>query len=137
MIWGKSTQKYKEATFIFSKLIVVFFGILACVVIGFFLANSLLPSESGRDFRAAATIAGVFIGLFAILMRAKYRWTVKTLIFSLTPIELILMFAIMSGSGSYVIDAFNLRWFAGLNLYIMLPWFIGMGIGSGFIKDKS
>ncbi len=98
------------------------------------MVNGFLPSENGRDFSSAGVVAGLFIGFFAVLLRAKYKWDVKTLIFSLIPVELVLIFAIMSGSGSYAIDVFNLKWLAGLNIFILFPWLVGIGVGSAFIK---
>ena len=111
-------------------------GIFACIAAGLLLANAFLSSESGRDFRPAGIIAGVLVGLFAFLLRSKYQWSIKILIFSLIPIELVFLFAIMSGSGSYAIDVFNLRWLAGLNIFILLPWIFGISIGSAFIRYK-
>lgn len=118
------------------KLLITFFGILVCIAIGLFLAYTFWPPVSGRDFRLGAAIAGILISLFSILLRAKYKWSLSSLLISLIPVEMVTMFMVMSGSGSFSIDSFNLRWLAGLNLYIALPWLIGIGIGSVLFRIK-
>lgn len=112
------------------KLLITLIGVLVCIASGLFLAYTFWPPASGRDFRSGATIAGILISLFSIFLRAKYKWSLTSLLVSLIPVEVVTMFMIMSGSGSFSIDNFNLRWLTWLNLYIALPWLIGIGIGS-------
>jgi len=119
------------------RLIIVFLGILICVVTSIFLAHTFFPPVSGRDFRLYAMISGILITLFSVLLRAKYKWSLNSILVSLAPVELITMLIIMSGSGSFAIDSFNLKWFFGLNLYIALPWVSGVIIGSGLLKLKA
>ena len=119
------------------KLTIAFLGILACIATGLFLAYTFWPPVSGRDFRLGAAIAGVLIVVFSSILRAKYKWSLGSLFASLIPVELFTMLIIMSGSGSFSVDFFNLQWLLFLNLFIALPWAIGVGIGSGFIKSKA
>ncbi len=118
------------------KLIIVFFGILICVITGLFLAYTFFPPISGRDFKLGAMIAGVLITLFSILLRAKYKWSLNFLLVSLIPIELLTILMIMSGSGGFSMNYFNLKWLLGLNFYLALPWVVGIIIGSGLSKLK-
>ena len=118
------------------KMLIALIGIFLCVVAGLLLAATLGSRFTGRDFRLSATIAGILIILFSILLRAKYRWSINSLLISLVPVEVVTMYLIMVGSGSYSIDLFNLRWIAGLNLYLALPWFIGISIGSIIFRTK-
>ena len=120
----------------YSEGSITFFGILGCMLSGALLAFTFWHPNSGRDFRIAGIISGIFICLFAIRLGSKYQWRLSVFIISLIPVELVLILAIMSGSGSYSIDTFNLQWLLGLNIFVALPWFIGAGIGKVLAQSK-
>ena len=82
------TLKDKRDRIIIIKLLIAFSGILICIATGLFLAYTFWPPASGRDFRLGSTIAGILIGLFSILLRVKYKWSLRSLLVSLIPVEI-------------------------------------------------
>jgi|SRR5690349_14386396 len=104
-------------------------------------AAILLPplwrGMSGRDFRPQATAMAILIFGFAIAARRGLRWSAVDFIGSVLPIEfltLVIVGSFSGFSGSAILDRFNLEQLAFLNLFVALPWFAGLGVGSVWLR---
>jgi len=101
------------------------------------LVASLLPglweAESGRDFIPQAVNASVLILIVAFSLRRRSRWPLSHLLAALIPTQIILLLGISAFSGytgTHILDTFNLEWLLTLDLFIALPWVIGVTVGS-------
>lgn len=71
--------------------------------------------------------------LLSTFLRGAREWRIVDLLLGIVPIESATFFAIshLSGfDGSEILHPFNLEWFALLNLFVGLPWVIGILVGS-------
>lgn len=123
----------------FYRLAIADLGVSLCVVAGLFLPT-FWDGISGRDFRPNATNAGILIFIFAIILRFGYHWPVKVLVLSIIPILglTLLGIGIFSGYiGTDLLNPFNIMWFFYLNLFIGIPWLVGIGVASIALSRKN
>jgi hypothetical protein len=107
-------------------------GILTCSVIAAVLPP-LWQGISGRDFRPQATVMAVLILIVSSTFRGFLRWRILNLIGALCIVEILTLTIIsyFSGyTGMRILNAFNLEWLAYMNIFIGLPWVLGLGAGS-------
>lgn len=107
-------------------------GVWACVVAAG-LAWLPFGNRLGRDLRPAATTAGLLVLAFGILVRRHLGWRFRDFLGAAVAAEvaLLLLVSHFSGaSGARLLDPFNLRWWAFLNLFVGLPWLGGYVLGS-------
>jgi len=107
-------------------------GILMCALVAAFLPP-LWQGVSGRDFRPQATTMAFFLLVLSILFRGFLRWRLLNLMIALFIVEIITLtiIAYFSGyTGIGILDSFNLEWLAFMNIFIGLPWLLGLGTGS-------
>jgi hypothetical protein len=113
--------------------------IILCVVIGSFIPL-LWGHQGGRDFRQEAA-ASAFLILFAsAFFYGRLRWKLTNLLIALLIIEILTLFIIgdFSGySGFEIFDSFNLDWLLYLNIFIGLPWLLGLLPGIILRKGKN
>ncbi len=111
-------------------------AIVACAAVALLLPP-LWTGISGRDFRPQATAMAILLVVAAIGLRRGLRWPVMPLVLGLAAIELLtlLVIAAFSGyGGTGLLDEFNLLWLAYMNLFIGLPWLLGLVAGSIWLR---
>ena len=102
-----------------------------------YLASPLWHGISGRGFYPEATTMAILIFLLAVVFRRAFRWIVLDFILGLLIVEVITLAVIadVSGlTGLETFDSFNLLWLAFMNLFIGLPWLLGYGLGSLWLR---
>jgi hypothetical protein len=113
-------------------------GILLCAVVAN-LMPPLWPGVSGRDFRPQEIVMAVMLFILSALLRGAAKWHWVNLVAALAIVEIITM-AIISYftgyTGAEIFDSSNLEWLAFMNKYIGLPWLLGLGIGSLWLKIR-
>jgi hypothetical protein len=100
-------------------------------------APPLWHGVSGRDFRPQATMVAILILIVGIALRRGLRWPASDLILGLLLPEIITLSIIAKFSGFTwleMFDPFNLWWLAYMNEFIGLPWLLGLGIGSLWLR---
>ena len=121
------------------KLIAANALIIVCVIIGSFLPG-LWTGEGGRDFRPQALNAGILILIASIILRYKFKWQSLQMLIALLPTQLIILLCIsyFSGfTGTEIFDSFNLLWLLFIDLFVVVPWIIGIFIGNFILKKSS
>ena len=112
------------AAFIFCILLAYFF----CLI-----AGDLCRGSGGRNIHPLGIITGILLCLTSIGLALKSRPTRFEMLAALLPVECLVVFLTGYFIGSY--DLFSrlfTGWIIGLNLYIALPWLVGILIGSIF-----
>jgi len=92
---------------------------------------------SGRDFRPQAVNAGILIFILSFVLRYKLHWKISHMLISLIPTQLIILLCISYFSGFTGLELFhwfNLHWLLSIDLFICVPW--GLGIIVGIIVKK-
>lgn len=121
------------------KIVIANVAIVICTVVGA-LSPGLWPGLSGRDFRPQATNAGTLILVVSCVLRYRFKWTNLQMLICMVPTQFIILLCIahFSGfAGTELLDAFNLGWLWYLDLFICVPWMIGMFIGSIVLREKA
>jgi hypothetical protein len=108
-------------------------GMILCAYAGF-LTTPLWHLTNGRDIRPQATTTGVLILVFAVVVRRAFRWRASDFILGLLAVEAIVIRLIAHVSGLSGFEALDLSWLAFINLFIGLPWLLGLGAGSLWLK---
>lgn len=120
----------------------------AAMVICFVIAN-LLPGlwtgMGGRDFRPQAFNAAILILAASIAMRCKLKWPILHMILYLIPTQLIVLISMSYFSGYHlfqILCSFDLfydflQWLLFVDLFIGVPWIMGVFIGSLILKMKN
>lgn len=108
--------------------------ILFATMTALYAANPLWQSEGGRDFRPAGTVLAIILVASAAVLRIRLRWSCASLVGGLALIEGLALLTIGYFSGTDLFSTRNLRWLASINIYIGLPWIIGVAIGSGILR---
>jgi hypothetical protein len=114
--------------------------IFACAICAYLIANlvDLVRPDTlihGRDFRSTAWLAAALIALVGFWRSFKRRNSAMQMCYSLVLVEAMVVGLILFFSGNYVIDTFFLDWFMGINLFLAIPWLIGIGIGKSMSRD--
>jgi hypothetical protein len=100
------------------------------LIIGALLAF-LIVGDTGRDFRPAACGMAILLLLVATALRGFLHWYAADLLLPLGVVEFLTLGGIQFFSGCLsLFDAFNLQWLVSMNLFIGLPWVIGLGLGT-------
>ncbi len=105
-------------------------GTILCAVVSV-LVPLLRHGSIGRDFRPQALTMGAFILVLSVTLRYKFLWRLGDVVSGLLVVEFITLSMIGFFSGStwlHLFDPFNLRWLAGMNLYIGVPRLVGFGL---------
>ncbi len=116
--------------------VLVVIAMVGCAAAGVFLPPPW-HGAGGRDFRPQATTMAVPILGLAVVLRRGLRWRVLDFVLGLVAAELVTLVVIANFSGFAgweLFDRFNLSWLAGMNLFIGLPWLVGLGAGSLWLK---
>ena len=121
---------------IFARPAAVAVSTILCAVASFLVPLSQHRSI-GRDFRPQALTMGALIAVLSFALRYKFLWRLGDVVSGLLVVEFITLSMIGFFSGStwlHLLDPFNLRWLAGMNLFIGLPWLVGFGFGSLLLR---
>ena len=94
------------------------------------LAELVVPGLliHGREFRPAATVAAVLIGLAGLWLHGVRRHELWEMLAALAVVEVVVIAAIAVISGSASPDRFFLSWFLGINQYLAVPWLGALGL---------
>ena len=121
-----------------------------CAVVGLF-ALPLLQGASGRSLLPYITMA-VLILILAVVLRRGFRWQVADFILGLVAAQVIIVAVIVYVGGLFsgftgsqlpmsqlpllmLMSAFTiLMWLAGANVVVGLPWLLGWGLGSLWLR---
>jgi hypothetical protein len=119
--------------------IAVVLGMLGCVVAACFIGYFVFPNERVM-LVYGGPILGILILAFVMFLRVKCRFPVGAMAVGLVLAECLTL-ATIGGCSGYVwgeiLDSFNLEYFAFLNLFIGLPWVLGMVIGNIWLKRSA
>jgi hypothetical protein len=119
--------------------IAVVLGMWACAVAACFIGYFIFPNERVM-LVYGGPILGILILAFIMFLRVKCRFPVWAMVVGLVLAECLTLATIGSCSGykwSRILDSFNLEYFAFLNLFIGLPWVLGMVIGNIWLKRSA
>lgn len=127
----------------FIRLVIVNAAMVICFVIANLLPG-LWTGMGGRDFRPQAFNAAFLILAASIAMRYKFKWPISHMIICLIPTQLIVLISVSYFSGYslfQLLGSFDLfydflQWLLFVDLYIGVPWIIGVFIGSLILKMK-
>jgi len=107
-----------------------------CILLAYLfclIGGDLCQGSGGRDIHLLGIITGILLGLTSIGLTLKSRPTRFEMLSALLPVECLVILLTGYFIGSY--DLFSrlfAGWIIGLNLYIALPWLVGILIGSIF-----
>jgi len=107
-----------------------------CILLAYLfclIGGDLCQGSGGRDIHLLGIITGILLGLTSIGLTLKSRPTRLEMLSALLPVECLVILLTGYFIGSY--DLFSrlfAGWIIGLNLYIALPWLVGILIGSIF-----
>jgi hypothetical protein len=107
-----------------------------CAAAGFFIP-SLWQGSSGRDFGPQSAAVAILILILGVVFRRALRWHVLDFLFGLLAAEFLALctIAYFSGfTGLELFDLFNLTWLGFVSLFLGLPWLVGLGVGSIWLK---
>ncbi len=132
---------------LFIHVVISTAGLFACLAAGIYIASlsDVVAIQSTGEgigpFRLLPGLAAmaIFILLFSTYLRAWSRWPVADLLLGIVPVELMLFFFIGYASGligTEYFHWFNLKWFASVNLFLGLPWLVGLLLGSVLLSRK-
>lgn len=113
--------------------------LLAAVFVAVVLIPAPWEGTGGRDFRPQGVSLSVLLLASGVVVRYGLRWPWLPIFLGLLAVELLALLTIgyFSGSsGAELLSAFNLRWFAFINLFIAAPWLAGAGIGEAVWRFK-
>lgn len=124
---------------ILGRAIIANCGIAFVIFSASFLPVSWL-GISGRDFRPQVFVASFFILLLSLAFRLKFKWSVSHLLLSLIPPQFIVLFLVSFFTGysisQIIVTPDLLLWLLLPNLFISLPWILGIFWGSYFLNRK-
>lgn len=113
-------------------------AMILCAVAATFLPQ-LWQGMSGRDFRPWGVLMALLILLVAVVLRGCLRWPVSELLASLVCAEVFTLCVIahFSGfTGLELFDPFNISWLGAMNMFIAVPWLVGLLGGSLFLRVR-
>jgi hypothetical protein len=120
------------------RVLVAMLSTIAVAVIAAFLPR-WWPGVSGRDFRPWGVAMAAFIFGLAIFFRAVLKWEGGVFGASLLGVEIFTLCVISHFTGFVwleVLDPFNLRWLAVMNVFFAAPWAIGFFVGSLILRVR-
>ena len=120
--------------FIHTVLTVI--AMVLCAAAGIFIPP-FWQGVSGRDFRPQAATMAVLILILGVVFRRALRWHVLDFVFGLVAAEFLTLCVIAHFSGFTGVELFhwfNLSWLAFMSLFVGLPWLVGLGVGSIWLK---
>lgn len=111
-------------------------ALIFCILLAYLfclIGWDLCQGSGGRDIHLLGIITGILLGLTSIGLTLKSRLTRLEMLSAIVPVECLLILITGYFIGSYnIFSRFFAGWILGLNLYIALPWLLGMLIGSTF-----
>jgi hypothetical protein len=116
--------------------VAVALGMWCCAVVAAF-GTYLLYGDKGRPITQGGVILALLLLAFAIFLRRTCRLSIWAMVAGLILAECITLATIGGCSGEIwfeIFDPSNLQWLAYMNLFIGLPWALGMAIGSIWLK---
>ena len=130
------------------KLLKILFQLLIANTVIFICIGiaSVIPGLStgtgGRDFLPQAFYAGIFILVVSIQIRFKFKWPNLHMILYLVPSQFFVFIAMSYFSGYTIVqllssfDLFSdfLQWLFFFDLFICVPWIMGVFISSFVLK---
>ena len=111
-------------------------------------AGSLLPSfwgdTGGRDFIPQTFNAGILILLVSFMIRSRFKWPGLHMILYLIPSQFIILFCMSYYSGYSLYQLFSsfdyfydfLQWLLLFDIFIAVPWIIGVLTGTLLLRIK-
>lgn len=123
-----------------ASLLVRAFLVALWLVAATFTALALPPpweGVGGRDFRPQGATLAVILFASALLVRYALRWSWLPILLGLAGVDLLALVVIAQFSGASLLDPFNLRWWALVNLFIGLPWLAGAAAGEIAVRLRS
>jgi len=111
--------------------------LLAALVV--VVAPSLWAGAGGRDFRPQGTLLAGILLVGGAALRLVSGWPLAVLAGGLLLVEVValLLIGYFSGlTGWNLLDPFNLRWLAYVNLFIGAPWIAGGALGAAIAASR-
>lgn len=120
-------------------------SIIACLLVALLVAGALqdlLGRHWGRDLRPVGAFMAIALVAAAFYLSRWRAHRVRELIVALFIAELLYVAAVVwfAGGGLLAILRFGhffFSWFIGGNLFLALPWLIGMALGAYLRRRKS
>lgn len=112
-------------------------SMILCAAASGYLAPLLWHGISGSGFYPPAMTMAILIFLLAVVFRRAFRWIILDFILGLLIVEVITLAVIADVTGLTGLETFdyaNLLWLAFMNLFIGLPWLLGYGLGSLWLR---
>ena len=105
-------------------------SIIACLLAAMVL--SALVGSPGRDLRPAAIFMAILLVAAAFYLSRWRAHRVRELIVALLIAELLYVIAIgwFASGGLPQFDGFFFSWFIAGNLFLALPWLVGVALGT-------
>lgn len=113
--------------------------ILVAAVLALYVLPTPWDGLGGRDFRPHGANLFVLLVASGLALRYAFRWSWISLLGGLVIIEVatLLLIGHFSGSeGADLLTSFNLRWLAFVNIFIAIPWLVGVASGSWLLRYK-
>ncbi len=107
-----------------------------CAIAGFFIP-ALWQGVGGRDIRLQLTMMAILILIVGIAFRRALRWHALDFVFGFLAAEFLTLCIVGLFSrytGSELFCWFNLKWLAFMSIFVGLPWLVGLGVGSLWLK---
>lgn len=105
------------------------------------LALHVIPAPwqglGGRDLRPQGTTLFVLLIISSMVLRYIFRWSWLSLLGGLALVEVIVLLLIGYFSGADLLSPFNLRSLLFANIFIAIPWLIGITVGSWALWYKA
>jgi hypothetical protein len=119
-----------------ATVVFVFVAILLLLVLILALILRRRFEERLRDLLYLATgvaclpIPPLLIFILALVLRLRFGWRLRDLLPGLLLLEPFVLRAISSYFDFKLLDSGTLTWFLFVNLFLALPWMVGIAVGS-------